>query len=112
MVSDSPIAPGSHPAQVISAWIYYAVCAALILFTLLTVGVSFVPLEGNGHIALGMAIAAIKAFLVVVFFMHAIESPRVTWAVVAVAVFWMLILLTLTFSDYLTRHLVPFAPGH
>ena len=48
-------------------------------------------------------IAVAKATLVVLFFMHVRYSTRLTWVVVAGSVFWLGILLALTFSDYLTR---------
>jgi caa(3)-type oxidase subunit IV len=35
--------------------------------------------------------------------MHVKYSTRLTWAVVAGSVFWLGILLALTFGDYLTR---------
>jgi len=50
-----------------------------------------------------LAIAVFKATLVVLFFMHVKDSTRLTWAVVIGSVFWLAILLVLTFSDYLTR---------
>jgi cytochrome c oxidase subunit 4 len=39
----------------------------------------------------------------VLFFMHVKYSTRLTWVVVIGGVFWLGILLTLTFGDYLTR---------
>ena len=39
----------------------------------------------------------------VLFFMHVKYSSRLTWVVVIGSLFWLGILLTLTFSDYLTR---------
>ncbi len=50
-----------------------------------------------------LAIAVFKAILVVLFFMHVRYSSRLTWAVVCGGVFWLGILLALTFGDYLTR---------
>ena len=45
-----------------------------------------------------LAIAVFKATLVVLFFMHVKYSSRLTWAVVIGSVFWLGILLVLTFS--------------
>jgi cytochrome c oxidase subunit 4 len=100
------------PERTISTWTYIVVCAALILLTCLTVGVSFLPLSGGWHIVIGLLIAVLKATLVVLFFMHVLISPRLTWIVIIVACFWLGILLVLTLSDYITRGMVPFAPGH
>ena len=88
------------------------VCAVLIALTILTVGVSFFPVHGVWRIVIGLTIAFCKASLVVLFFMHALYSNRVTWSVIAVACFWLGILLVLTFSDYLTREMILHTWGH
>jgi cytochrome c oxidase subunit 4 len=101
------------PERAISSSTYLVVCAALIVLTFLTLGVSFIPLKpGVWHIVIGLIIALCKAMLVVLFFMHALISPRLTWAVILVASFWLGILLVLTFSDYFSRGMVFFMPGH
>lgn len=91
---------------------YVVVCLLLVLLTGLTVGVSFFPLTGAWHLTLGLMIAACKAALVVLFFMHVLYSGRLTWMVIAVVCFWMVILFVLTLTDYFTRGLVPHMPGH
>ena len=92
--------PTEH--HVIPKKIYYAIFGILMLCTYLTVQIAFFDLgELNTVAALG--IAALKATLVVLFFMHLKYSTRLTWAVVAGSIFWFGILLTLTMSDYLTR---------
>ncbi len=91
---------------------YVIVCALLVLLTFLTVGISFFPIEGRWHLILGLLIALAKATLVVLFFMHVLISPRVTWIVIVVSCFWLLILMALTFTDYATRGMIPFMPGH
>ncbi len=100
------------PHGTISTATYILVCGILVALTLLTVGVSFIPLPGVWHIVLGLLIAACKATLVVLFFMHALISDRVTWIVIAVMTFWLGILFVLSLSDYFTRGMVPFMPGH
>jgi cytochrome c oxidase subunit 4 len=91
---------------------YVAILVALIVLTVLTVAFSFLPLAGGWHVASGMMVGAVKATLVVLFFMHAIHSPRVTWCVITVAIFFILILFSLTLADVTTRSLLPFMPGH
>lgn len=98
--------------EVSSAPTLAVVLAALVVLTLLTVGVSFFPLAGGWHIAAGLSIAAIKAALVVLFFMEAIHSPRLTWAVIAAAACGLSLLVALTLTDYISRGLVPGMPGH
>jgi hypothetical protein len=46
------------------------------------------------------------------FSMHLIHANKLIWAVVLVASFWFGILLVLTYADYFTREMTPFAPGH
>jgi cytochrome c oxidase subunit 4 len=82
--------------------VYYGIFAALMVMTAITVGVAFLDLGAfNAVVALTIAVA--KAVLVVLFFMHVRYSTRLTWVVVVAGVFWLGILLALTFSDYLTR---------
>ncbi len=97
---------------ILSVRLYVFIFAALVALTILTVAISFIPLTGAWHIAAGLAIALVKASLVALFFMHLVTSPRLTWFVVVVALFWLLLLVGLTFVDYATRGLVPGAPGH
>jgi cytochrome c oxidase subunit IV len=82
--------------------VYYLIFAALMIGTYITVQVSYFDLGAlNAIVALTIAVA--KATLVVLFFMHVRYSTRLTWVVVVGSVFWLGILLALTFSDYLTR---------
>jgi cytochrome c oxidase subunit 4 len=96
----------------ISVPTYVLVCVVLVALTALTVSVSFFRLPGVGHVVVGLLIAAVKASLVVLFFMHLLVSPRLTWVVVIVSIFWLGTLLTLTLTDYFTRGNVPYMPGH
>ena len=81
---------------------YYAVFAALIVGTALTVAVAFVDLGPLNNILM-LGIAMTKALLVILFFMHVRWSTRLTWVVVASGFFWLLILFGLTMMDFLTR---------
>jgi cytochrome c oxidase subunit IV len=91
---------------------YVGVLVVLIVLTVLTVALSFVSLSQDWHVLGGLVIAAIKASLVVVFFMHAVHSPRVTWCVIAVSIVFLVILFALMLADVMTRSLIPFMPGH
>ena len=81
---------------------YYAVFAALIVGTALTVAVAFIDLGAMNNVLM-LGIAMTKAMLVILFFMHVRWSTRLTWVVVASGFFWLLILFSLTMSDYLSR---------
>jgi cytochrome c oxidase subunit IV len=72
------------------------------LFTGLTVWAAFQNF-GPFNIVIALAIAAIKATLVILFFMHVRYSPKRTQLVVVCSVFWLAIMLALTLADYNTR---------
>ena len=81
---------------------YYIVFAVLIVLTLVTVQASHVKL-GAMNTPLAMAIAVVEAALVVLIFMHALHSPRLTWIVIGGSVFCLIIMFVLTLSDYMSR---------
>jgi cytochrome c oxidase subunit 4 len=88
--------------HVVSWKVYLAVFLALCVLTTLSVEVTghdFGPF--NLIVALGVAVT--KASLVVLFFMHARYSSRLTSLVIASAVAFFVILVFLTFTDYLSR---------
>ena len=93
--------PAAAP-HIVPPPLYYAVYAILLFCTYLTVQISLFDLGALNAIA-ALTIAVFKATLVVLYFMHVRYSTRLTWAVVLGSVFWLAILLALTFSDYLTR---------
>jgi cytochrome c oxidase subunit 4 len=82
--------------------VYYTIFAILMFCTYLTVQAAFLDL-GPWNTAVALAIAIVKATLVVLFFMHVKYSPKLTWAVVIGSVFWLGILLAITMTDYMTR---------
>ncbi|MFB3854822.1 MAG: cytochrome C oxidase subunit IV family protein [Vicinamibacterales bacterium] len=89
-------------AHIVPLRIYYAVFAALLVMTGLTVLVAYFNL-GLLNPLVALSIAVFKATLVVLYFMHARYSPKLVWVVAVASVFWLGILLVLSLSDYLTR---------
>ena len=81
---------------------YYAVFAALMVGTALTVLVAFYDLGAMNNVLM-LAIAMTKALLVILFFMHVKWATRLTWVVAASGFVWLLILFGITMTDYLTR---------
>ena len=82
---------------------YVAIWIALLMGTALTVYASGLDL-GRFNAAVALTIATIKATLVALFFMHIRgSSERLTKLVVIAALFFLLIFLGLTMSDYATR---------
>jgi cytochrome c oxidase subunit IV len=89
--------------HIVSIKLYAVIFVALIVLTLTTTGVAFIDLGGNLNAAIALAIAAAKALLVILFFMHVRYSHPLTWIFAGVGFLWLLILLTLMMSDVLTR---------
>jgi cytochrome c oxidase subunit 4 len=81
---------------------YLVVFAGLIGLTAATVGLSYIDL-GEGHTLVGLAIAVTKAMLIVLFFMHLLHGPRLSWVIAGSGLFWLGILLSLSLTDFLTR---------
>ena len=83
--------------------LYVTIWAILICFTIITAAVSRVDLgQFSGVIAL--IIATIKAMLVVLFFMHVkYIHEKMTLMVMIAGVFWLLILMVLSMTDYVSR---------
>lgn len=86
--------------------LYLAVFAALLIGTGVTVAVAFLNLGPLNNLVM-LGIACTKATLVILFFMHARWSTRLTWVVIGSGFFWLLILFTLGMSDYMSRGWVP-----
>jgi cytochrome c oxidase subunit IV len=82
--------------------IYLRVWIALLLLLVLTWGVSNVDL-GAFSILVAMAIAVVKMVLVLMFFMHVRYSSRMVRVFAGAGFVWLLIMITLTLSDYTTR---------
>jgi cytochrome c oxidase subunit IV len=82
--------------------VYLGVFFALIVGTIVTTLVAYIDL-GRLNVVVALVVAVCKATLVVLFFMHVKYSPRLTKLVVISGVFWLIILLTMTESDLLTR---------
>jgi cytochrome c oxidase subunit 4 len=88
--------------HIVPTRIYYAIFAVLMIFTAITVGAAYVDL-GRMNTVIALAIAAFKAMIVVLYFMHVKYSTRLVKLVVIAGLYWMGILMVLTLSDYLTR---------
>jgi cytochrome c oxidase subunit IV len=89
---------------------YYAIFTALMVLTAVTVAVAFVNLGSfNFPVAIGIAIT--KATLVILFFMHAKYSSRLTKLFVGTAFFFLFVLLSLSLTDYLSRGMKTYPGG-
>ena len=93
---------GQSAHHIVPTTIYYAIFALLIIFTGITVAVSYVDL-GPLNTVVALVIACFKAMIVVLYFMHVKYSTRLIKLTVIAGLYWLGILIALTMSDYLTR---------
>jgi cytochrome c oxidase subunit IV len=88
-----------HVASVRTNVVIYVL---LLLLLLATVGAAYIPM-GPLNFPLAMAIATTKAVLIVLFFMHALHSHRLTLVIAVASLLWLAIMISLTLSDYHSR---------
>ena len=93
--------------HVVSPRVYYVVFVALIALTILTIVLASVEL-GPWHTPVGLAIATTKATLVALFFMQMLYAGRLTWILFGAGLFWLLIMIGLTMTDYVARGLLAY----
>src|ERR1051326_1557565 len=86
--------------------LYSVILLALVVGTCATWGIAFIDL-GIFNPVVALTIAVIKAVLVILFFMHVFYSSKLTKISVAAGFFWLLIMITMSLSDYLTRTFLP-----
>ncbi len=91
---------GHH--KVVRWQVYALVLVALLILTIITVAVASVHL-GRWNTPIALAIAVLKASLVVMFFMNVRNSTPLLRIVVAVGFVWFGIMISLTMSDFLSR---------
>lgn len=103
----APSLPGAAPAapsgaHVVPLWQYLLVYLALLALTAATVAAAFLDL-GRMNNVVALAIAGMKALLVLLVFMHVRWSPRLIPLVAFGGFFWLALLIAGSLSDYLTR---------
>jgi cytochrome c oxidase subunit 4 len=92
--------------HIVSPKLYLLIFTALMVLTGTTVYAATVDLNqyyGGLNVIVALVIAACKALLVVLFFMHAYYSPRRTQLIIFAGVFWLAVMLSLTLGDYASR---------
>lgn len=94
------MAEHAHPTPKL----YLLIFGLLAFFTCATWAIAFADL-GIWNPVVALAIACTKAVLVILFFMHVRYSDKLTMITVTAGFFWLMILITLSLSDYLSRTL-------
>lgn len=62
---------------------------------------------GAFNVVLALLIAALKATLIIIYFMHVHNGSRLIKLFAGAGFFWVLLLMALTLSDFLTRFWLP-----
>src|SRR5881394_4090861 len=89
--------------HIVNAGLYWLVFAILIAATFLTAWIATVDL-GVFNTVVALVIATTKASLVVLIFMHVkYTSEKITKAILISAVFWLILLLMQSLTDYSSR---------
>ena len=83
--------------------LYVVIIIILMALTCATWGIAFIDL-GKWNPVIALTIAVTKAVLVILFFMHVFYSSKLTKVTVGAGFFWLMIMITLSLSDYLSRY--------
>ena len=98
-----------HSEHVVSAKLYWFIWLALIVGTVVTAVVATVDLGTyhgiDANTVVALFIATCKASVVVLIFMHVkYTGEKMTKAILLAAVFWLILLLVLSLTDYSSRY--------
>lgn len=85
---------------------YVLAYIALLVLMLINIGIAFINL-GWANMFIGVTIAVIQVAVLVLVLMQAYFEKPLIHIVMGGAILWFLILITLTFSDYITRNWLP-----
>jgi cytochrome c oxidase subunit IV len=92
--------------EVVQPKVYVRTCIALLALLALTWAIAYVDL-GPFNLIVALAIAITKAVIIALFFMHIKGSSRVLHLAAVAGIIWLLIMISLTLGDYVTRGWVP-----
>jgi cytochrome c oxidase subunit 4 len=93
-----------------SATMYFVTAGVLYCLTVLTFSLAHIHL-GEWSFAIAMAIACTKGMFVILFFMHLWDQTGPSRLTMGIAVFFVLLLITLVVSDMSTRFPLALPPG-
>jgi cytochrome c oxidase subunit 4 len=99
--TETPASKDAHHGHGVGR--YFAVWAALLCFTAITVITGRTDL-GSANLPIALIIATIKATLVVLFFMHMTEAPGANRLVFVVSLVFSIVLMIGVFGDLWTRN--------
>src|SRR5690242_18550653 len=102
-------------AATVSVKTYFIVFVLLLVALFTTVALAFIPTHGHERwrdllTLVGFSIAGFKAVLIILWFMHVKISTPLTWIFASAAFVWLVIMFSLTLSDYVTRDQIEASP--
>jgi cytochrome c oxidase subunit IV len=93
---------------------YIKVFAALMVLLIITMlaylydfGAHWGEKWGVLNTALALLIASVKAFLVMMVFMHLRHATKLTWVVASAGFVWLCVMIVFSYGDYLSRNAIP-----
>jgi len=98
---------GEHIISVRTNLLVFGALMALLVLTVVAAQFDLGPLS----VAIALTIAACKALLIILYFMHVRFAGRLAWVFSAGGFIWLGILIGLTMSDYISRGWFGLPPG-
>jgi cytochrome c oxidase subunit 4 len=86
-------------AHTTPVWFLFAVLGALLVLTIATVSVTAIDLGSQGNLIVAMAIATVKAGLVVTFFMHLFWDKKFNLVLFLTSVLFLILFLSMATTD-------------
>ena len=96
--------------HVVPQKLYFVIFGSLLALTAVTTVMAFVNL-GKWNTVLALVIACFKATLVILFFMHWKWSTHLVRVVILSALLWLVLLIGLTTTDFVSRGWTPVPEG-
>lgn len=101
--TDAHHAAPDHVPHVLPLKVYFGVFAMLIVFTVITVAVSYVDLGTTINLVVALLVAATKALMVATIFMHLAFDKKFNAIIISSSVLFLIVLVGITMSDTETR---------
>lgn len=96
---------GDHPVASVGSILTTFAGLAVLALVALAVGFNYV---GPYKVVFSLAIAAVQAGVLSVYFMDLRYADKLTWLIAGSGIFWVGLLFLFTITDYLTRHLAAY----
>jgi cytochrome c oxidase subunit 4 len=92
-----------EPDELRTYWKVFYWLMGLLVLTVIAGRIDLDRLVPGLNVAIALIIAAVKGTLVVLFFMHVRKASKLTWIFASAAFVWLIIMIGLSFNDYLLR---------